>query len=159
MANQMNLRSRTSVNAGVNLPETVEPESSGSSVSSSQDPGTEDTVGTLDCILERLRARQEGLFGQELRRAERLRRTEDALAEVSNTLERLGEVRELLTQPPVQGTAPVSVMVARNAREEVAEALLVGIAVAGLELPDLRRGRLRRGHRVHPHHHPYNISR
>ena len=156
MSSHMNTRSRTTVNAGVNLPETVETESSGSSVSSGQDQGTEDTVGTLDCILERLRARQEGLFSQELRRAERLRRTEDALAEVSNTLDRLGEVRELLTQPPVQGTAPVSVMVARNAREEVAEALLVGIAVAGLELPDIRRGRLRRVRSTHHRHHPYN---
>ena len=153
---QMNTRSRTSVNAAVNLPETEEPERSGSSVSSSKEPGAAGTVTTLDCILQRLRDRQAGLYNQELRRAERLNRTQDALTQVTSCLDRLEELRELMIHGPVRGAPQVPIAVAQAAREEVAESLLVGIAVAGLELPDDRRGRLRRGqgsHRYHPFSH------
>ena len=152
MTSLMNTRSRTSVNAAVNLPETEEAESSGSSVSSGQESGAAGTVSTLDCILQRLRDRQAGLYNQKLRRADRLNRTQDALAEVTGCLERLEELRELMIQGPVRGALQVPSTVAQAAREEVAESLLVGIAVAGLELPGDRRGRLRRGHGSHRYH-------
>ena len=142
-------RSRARVRAALNLPVEREQVSSGSSVSSGGDPGLPPPVDVLDWILMRLRERLDGLTDQEQRRMERLQRTQESVARLTGDLERLEEVRAVLARggPPEINQMPIAI--GRALRREMAELLLGAMVETGLELPDERRGRLRRVQLVH----------
>ena len=137
-------KSRAAVRAALDLPEVIEPVSSASSVSSGGDSGLPAPVEVLDFILVRLRERLEGLSDQEQRRAERLLRTQDLVTRLTENLERLEELRAVLTRggPPEVRQMPISV--GRALRREMGDLLLGVMVEIGLELPDERRGRVRR---------------
>ena len=103
------------------------------------------SVEVLGYILARLRNRLDGLELQDLRRADRLLRIQRLVASLTENLERLAELRVVMSRegPPEINQMPISVR--RALRREVGELLLGGMVESGLELPEERRSRMQRG--------------